>query len=124
MTAAEVANVSRRGFDFQLHTHRHRTPREKAAFCEEVLENRRILEEMTGHPATQFCYPSGNVDPVFLPWLREVKVETATTGFAGLARAEHDPLLLPRYVDTMAQSETVFEGWISGVGAMLSRRSV
>lgn len=122
MTAAEVADIARRGFDVQLHTHRHRTPREKSAFCSEVVENRHMLEEWTGHRATHFCYPSGVVDPVFLPWLRELEVETATTTAVGLASAEHDPLLLPRYVDTMMQSEVSFEGWLSGAGAMLSRR--
>jgi hypothetical protein len=122
MTAAEVADIARRGFDVQLHTHRHRTPREKSAFCREVLENRRVLEEHTGRPATHVCYSSGDVDPVFLPWLRELEVETATTGVGGLARAEHDLLLLPRYVDTMGQSEAVFEGWLSGAREILSRR--
>jgi len=121
MNPGEVADIARRGFDVQLHTHRHRTPREKSTFRNEVLENRRILEEMTGRPATHFCYPSGDVDSVFLPWLRELDVETATTGVAGLARAEHDPLLLPRYVDTMAQSEALFESWLSGAGAILRR---
>jgi peptidoglycan/xylan/chitin deacetylase (PgdA/CDA1 family) len=123
MNPGEVADIARRGFDVQLHTHRHRTPREKSTFRNEVLENRRILEEMTGRPATHFCYPSGDVDSVFLPWLRELDVETATTGVAGLARAEHDPLLLPRYVDTMAQSEVLFESWLSGAGAILRRGS-
>jgi peptidoglycan/xylan/chitin deacetylase (PgdA/CDA1 family) len=121
MNPGEVADIARRGFDVQLHTHRHRTPREKSTFRNEVLENRRILEEMTGRPATHFCYPSGDVDSVFLPWLRELDVETATTGVTGLARAEHDPLLLPRYVDTMAQSEALFESWLSGAGAILRR---
>ena len=123
MTAAEVADSARRGFDVQLHTHRHRAPREKSAFFEEVIENRRILEGMTGHAATHFCYPSGDVDPVFLPWLRELEVETATTtAVGGLATAEHDPLLLPRFVDTMAQSEVLFESWLSGAGAILTHR--
>jgi peptidoglycan/xylan/chitin deacetylase (PgdA/CDA1 family) len=122
MTGAEVADISRRGFDVQLHTHRHRTPRERAVFCDEVLENRRILEELTGRSATHFCYPSGNVDPAFLPWLRELEVETATTCVSGLAESEHDPLLLPRYADTMAQSEIMFEAWLSGAGALLRRR--
>lgn len=122
MTAEEVTAVAHRGIDIQLHTHRHRTPREKAAFCREVQENRRILEDLVGRPAVHFCYPSGDVDPVFLPWLRELKVETATTGFAGLAMAEHDPLLLPRYVDTMVQSEVLFESWLSGTRAILRRR--
>ena len=66
---------------------------------------------------------SGNVDPVFLPWLSELNVETATTGFVGLASADHDPLLLPRYVDTMAQSEVAFESWLSGAGAWFSFQS-
>jgi peptidoglycan/xylan/chitin deacetylase (PgdA/CDA1 family) len=124
MTAAEVTDVARRGFDVQLHTHRHRTPREKSDFCHEVIENRRILEEMTGHPAAHFCYPSGDVDPVFLPWLRELGVETATTTeVAGLATAGCDPLLLPRYVDTMVKSEVLFESWLSGAGAISNRRA-
>jgi peptidoglycan/xylan/chitin deacetylase (PgdA/CDA1 family) len=123
MGADEVAEVARRGFDIQLHTHRHRTPRDKTDFCREVTENRRIIEKMTGQPARHFCYPSGDVDTMFLPWLRELEVETATTtSVADLANVEHDPLLLPRYVDTMAQSEVQFEAWLCGAGAFLNRR--
>ncbi len=122
MTPAEVAEIARRGFDVQLHTHRHRTPRDKSTFCHEVLENRRILEAQAGRPATHFCYPSGDVDPVFLPWLRELGVETATTGRVGLAKADGDVLLLPRFIDTMAQPEVVFESWLSGTGEMLNVR--
>jgi peptidoglycan/xylan/chitin deacetylase (PgdA/CDA1 family) len=123
MSTAEVTDVARRGFEVQLHTHRHRTPRDKAAFCNEVLENRRLLQGITGRAATHFCYPSGDVDPVFLPWLRELEVETATTTKIGaLAGAGDDPLLLPRFVDTMDKSEVVFESWLCGAGAMLSRR--
>jgi peptidoglycan/xylan/chitin deacetylase (PgdA/CDA1 family) len=122
MSTSEVVDIAHRGFDVQLHTHRHRTPRDRASFFAEVLENRRILQETTGDPATHFCYPSGDVDPVFLPWLRELGVETATTtAVAGLAKAADDPLLLPRYVDTMDKSEVVFESWLSGAGAVLSR---
>lgn len=123
MTGEEVANLARQGVDVQLHTHRHRTPREQSAFRHEVLENRRVLEELTGRSATHFCYPSGDVDPVFLPWLRDLDVETATTCSVDLARAEHDPLLLPRYVDTMAHSEVMFESWLSGTAAILRRKS-
>ncbi|MBK6972789.1 MAG: polysaccharide deacetylase family protein [Sterolibacteriaceae bacterium] len=122
MTTAEIAEIARRGFDAQLHTHRHRTPREESIFRREILDNRRVLEELTGRPATHFCYPSGDVDPVFLPWLRGLGVETATTCAVGLAKAGDNQLLLPRYIDTMAQSETAFKGWLSGAAGMLSRR--
>ncbi len=123
MTEAEVIDLARRGFDVQLHTHRHRTPREQSAFYDEVLENRRIIEQLTGRPATHFCYPSGDVDAAFLPWLRDLGVETATTCSVDLAGAGHNPLLLPRFVDTMLQSQVVFEGWVSGVARVLSRKS-
>ena len=121
MSPEELAETNRRGFDLQLHTHRHRTPREASLFLEELRENRRIVEESTGQAANHFCYPSGKTDPAFLPWLRELGVETATTCVADLARADHDPLLLPRFTDTMGQSELVFESWLSGAGAMLTR---
>jgi peptidoglycan/xylan/chitin deacetylase (PgdA/CDA1 family) len=120
MTPEEVTHIASRGFDIQLHTHRHRTPRERSAFCSEVDENRRILEELSGRSAIHFCYPSGDHHPIFLPWLRDLRVETATTCETGLARAAHDPLLLPRYVDTMAQSEVMFESWLSGAAEVLS----
>jgi peptidoglycan/xylan/chitin deacetylase (PgdA/CDA1 family) len=122
MSTEELGDVARRGFDVQLHTHRHRTPRDKSAFCRELLENRRVLEEHTGKPATHFCYPSGDVDPMFLPWLREHNVESATTGVTGHANAGHDALLLPRCIDTMVQSEVMFESWLSGAGTIVRRR--
>ena len=123
MTAEEVAEVARKGVDVQLHTHRHRTPHDKSAFRREVLENRRILENLTGRSAAHFCYPSGVVDSLFLPWLRDLGVETATTCEVGMAGVGHDPLLLPRYVDTMAQSEVQFESWLCGAGAILRGRA-
>ncbi len=122
MTGEEVAAIAQRGFDVQLHTHRHRTPREESTFRSEVLENRLIIKELTGRPATHFCYPSGDVDPVFLPWLRDLGVETATTCAVGLANVGQNTLLLPRYIDTMAQTEVLFEGWLSGAAEMLKWR--
>ena len=122
LTPEELAEVARRGFDVQLHTHLHRTPRDKSEFCQEILVNRQIIEKHAGRPATHFCYPSGDVDMLFLPWLRELEVETATTGVSRLACAEDDPLLLPRFIDTIMQSEAVFEGWISGARDILRRR--
>jgi peptidoglycan/xylan/chitin deacetylase (PgdA/CDA1 family) len=121
MSPEEMAETKRRGFDLQLHTHRHHSPLEESLFLDELRENRRIVEASTGHAANHFCYPSGKTDPAFLPWLKDLGVETATTCVADLARPEHDPLLLPRFTDTMGQSELVFESWLAGVGTMLTR---
>jgi peptidoglycan/xylan/chitin deacetylase (PgdA/CDA1 family) len=115
MTPGEIGETASRGFDIQLHTHRHRTPRIEADFRSEIETNRQILEPITRQPAVHFCYPSGDVDPKFLPWLQSMGVTSATTGVAGLASATENVLLLPRYVDTMLQSELMFESRISGL---------
>lgn len=120
MTEDEVADVARRGVDVQLHTHRHRTPRDESVFRYEIEQNRKIIERLTGAPANHFCYPSGDYDSAFLPWLSNMGVKTATTCEVALARSDHDPLLLPRFIDTMGQSEIMFESWLSGVAGLTS----
>ncbi len=123
MSRDELADMARRGFDIQLHTHRHRTPRDAASFSSEILQNRRILEEATGRTASHFCYPSGDVDPMFLPLLRQLNVKSATTGSVRLAASSDNPLLLPRFIDTMSQSSLQFESWVTGVAGFFRWRS-
>ena len=122
MTPAEVAELAARGVDFQLHTHRHRTPKDESLFRKEIDDNRKWLEGVAGKPTQHFCYPAGDYDPQFLPWLRAEGVVSATTCDAGLAGAGSDPLLLPRFVDTTARSRVEFESWLTGVGDLLSFR--
>ncbi len=74
MKPEEVKHLSGRGIDFELHTHRHRVPREKDAFAREIDQNRRAITAMTGQPPSHFCYPSGEYAPEFLPWLSELGV--------------------------------------------------
>jgi hypothetical protein len=121
MTPDEVAALAADGVDIQLHTHRHRTPRDRASFCQEIEDNRRYLTEATGVIPNHLCYPSGDYDRAFVPWLTEMGVLSATTCEAGLAAAEDNPLLLPRFVDTMTQSESAFLAWLSGAAEFLAR---
>ena len=106
--------------DFQLHTHRHRAPRNEEQFRHEIQENRRRLETITKSPAVHFCYPSNDYQPEFLPWLQAEGIVSATTCDPALATARTNPLLLPRLVDTSAGSATEFESWLSGVGSLLA----
>lgn len=121
MSVEELAELSRRGFDLQLHTHRHTTPRDKNKFTDEVLTNRQVLERATGKSAIHFCYPSGDVDEMFLPLLEDLGVRSATTGYVRLVSQEDDLLLLPRFVDTMSQSRLQFESWLCGAADLLNR---
>ena len=122
MSAEEIKRLAHAGVDFQLHTHRHRTPESEGLYRQEIQENRRVLEMLTGRPANHFCYPSGVYRREFLPWLRAERVVSATTCDPALASADSELLLLPRFVDTSVKSAIEFESWLAGVGSLLAVR--
>lgn len=122
MTPEEVRRAAHAGIDFQLHTHRHRTPLDRELFLEEINENRRKIQAFTGREPRHFCYPSGIYRREFLPWLAELSVASATTCESGLASPQSNPLLLPRLVDHTALAPIEFEGWLTGWTSLLPRR--
>jgi peptidoglycan/xylan/chitin deacetylase (PgdA/CDA1 family) len=123
MTPSEVAELSGGGVDFQLHTHRHRTPADRALFEREIQENRERIRSLTGDDPAHFCYPSGIHNADMVSWLSEFNVISATTCDAGMVSPASHPLLLPRLIDTMQLSPIEFDGWLSGVASFLPRRS-
>lgn len=123
MNAAEIAELARQGIDFQLHTHRHQLFEDRAAFDADLRDNRAFIEAATGRAATHFCYPSGVYRTDAQQWLRESGVVSATTCDPGLAHREGSPMLLPRLVVTEQLSALVFESWVSGLAALLPRRT-
>jgi peptidoglycan/xylan/chitin deacetylase (PgdA/CDA1 family) len=112
----EVANLARSGVAIELHTHRHRTPRDRDLFIREIRDNKTRIREYTGREPIHFCYPSGDYAAEFLPWLRDCGVESATTCERGLAKIDSDPLLLPRLLDQDDIEDLVFESWLAGFG--------
>lgn len=121
MNAEEIKDLSGKGVDIQLHTHRHRSPLDRSLFQQEILENRSMIAELTGKEARHFCYPSGVYRSEFLPWLSELGVTSATTCDLGFANAKTGPLLLPRFLDSSNVSPIEFESWLTGVGSFLPR---
>ena len=111
----EVTALSREGVDFQLHTHRHRTPNDRESFLREIEENRAVIERLRSGAAEHLAYPSGVYADDFLPWLREARVRSATTVEPGLASRTSDPLLLPRVVDVDHTPMVEFRAWLCGV---------
>lgn len=122
MNPAEVADMSARGVDIQLHTHRHRTPAEPDLFVAEIRKNRERIEAMTGIRPVHFCYPSGAYRLTYLDLLRAEGVISATTCERGMGAADVNPLLMPRFVDTEATSATEFEAWLQGAADWMPRR--
>jgi peptidoglycan/xylan/chitin deacetylase (PgdA/CDA1 family) len=124
MTPDEVGEISRGGVDIQLHTHRHRMPRDRELFRREILDNIHEIREMTGTDAkpSHFCYPCGDYDPTFYGWLKELGVESATTCQPGLAASSTHPFELPRLLDMPTLSSLEFEGWLTGFSEVFPRR--
>jgi peptidoglycan/xylan/chitin deacetylase (PgdA/CDA1 family) len=124
MSADEIRALPHDLIDVQLHTHRHRTPLRKGLFLREIEDNRQALAALRpGEKLDSFCYPNGWTDVQFLPWLRELGVEIATTTEAGLASKNDDRLLLPRLVDSTGLTRVEFEAWLSGVASLLPSRN-
>ncbi len=124
LTPNEVVKLALGGIDVQLHTHRHRTPKDRQLFLREIEDNRKSIREMTDRNPTHFCYPSGVYDLEFLPWLREAGVISATTCESGFASRSSNPLLLPRFLDNATLSPIEFESWLTGVSAALPQRRI
>jgi peptidoglycan/xylan/chitin deacetylase (PgdA/CDA1 family) len=122
MNREEVKQLVAEGVDFQLHTHRHRTPLSEELFRREIQDNRAGIAKAVDGKREHFCYPSGAYRPEFLGWLAKEEVVSATTCDTGLATCETNPLLLPRLVDTTGRTDLEFESWVNGVGHFLSRR--
>ena len=122
VTPAEAKDLSERGVDVQLHTHRHRTPLDRNLFQREIEDNRRCIEEITGRNPQHFCYPSGVYARRFLPWLNEAGIKSATTCEVGFASRASHPLLLPRFLDNNTMAPIEFEAWLTGVSLALPRR--
>ncbi len=122
MSPAEIRELAAAGVDFQLHTHRHRTPADHSLFLREIRDNRERILALTGRNPQHFCYPSGVHKAAFLPWLREQSIASAATCEPGLCSPESDPLLLPRLVDHCGLHPVEVEAWLSGCARFLPRR--
>lgn len=124
MSPHELSALDQRLVSVQLHSHRHRTPRDETQFLRELDDNVDALAAMGFSRADRrhFCYPSGDADPLFYPWLRARGIVSATTCEPRLATRNTHRLDLPRVIDTMALTDIEFRAWTAGVSAFIPRR--
>lgn len=115
LSPEEVTRVAQSGIDIELHTHRHRTPREHKLFLREIEENRNEIRAMTGKEPAHFCYPSGTYEPEFFSWLSECGVRTAATCDTGLVSPFSDSMKLPRVLDINNLAPVRFESIVAGL---------
>jgi peptidoglycan/xylan/chitin deacetylase (PgdA/CDA1 family) len=116
----EVHELACNGVSVQMHMHHHTSPATRGAFIDNLQMNRQFITEMTGSEPNHFCYPSGKYNRESVRWLQEYGIVSGTTCDFGLCSAKTDPMLIPRLIDTSYLSDTGFESWLVGVGALIS----
>jgi peptidoglycan/xylan/chitin deacetylase (PgdA/CDA1 family) len=122
MNPDELRAIAARGFDLQLHTHRHRMPKEKKLFVKEIEDNRAALAHVSSSASRHFCYPSGVCYPESEDLLRECGIVSATTCEPGWASPSSSPYSLARFCDSTSTRDLVFEAWTSGAAGLLPHR--
>lgn len=122
MRPEEVHELARDGVSVQMHMHVHVSPPVRATYIDNLEANHKFITKLTGSAPNHFCYPSGCYSQENVGWLREWGIESATTCEPGLFSAKTERLLIPRLIDGSAMSDTVFESWLVGIGALLPHR--
>jgi len=122
MTPEELSVIANSGVDVELHTHRHYVPLDAELFGREIDDNRRVIESATSKRPSHFCYPNGQQDSRYWPWLDIANVMSATTCDPALAANRSHRFMLPRLIDTDSLSHIEFESWLDGVSHFVPQR--
>lgn len=122
MNGDELKDVATGGASVDLHTHRHRVPREREALVAELQINQDYIRRYTGRTSRHFCYPSGVWWPELFSWLGAFGLESAVVGEKAYATAATERMQLPRFVDTCPVTPLEFRAWVTGGFALLPRR--
>ena len=119
MNEAELADLTRQGFDIQLHTHRHRLPENDFEAKQELDDNRAVLAPLTNRPLNHLCYPSGVWSRALWPLLESQGIATATTCEPGLISRNTPPLASTRFQDSQSTPQIVLEAEVCGFSHLL-----
>jgi len=119
LTAEQVKRLAAQGVDFQLHTHTHRFPSEKAQAIKELEKNSRWISEVTGKTPQHLCYPSGKYHLPHFKLLDNSGIKSATSCLKGLNGPKTNNLLLYRFLDDNALHPLEFEAFMSGFQSLL-----
>lgn len=103
MNRTQVLELERSGFEIGAHTINHPilTRLSTDSAKNEIVEGRRVLEELLGHPVRFFAFPNGKPGVDYgrreVALVREAGFEAAVSTAWGGARAGDDLFQLPRF---------------------------
>lgn len=98
---SEVTQLNREGIEIGSHgvDHElHHANQSESVRLRELLDSRKKIEEMLGHPCRSFAFPNGDHLATSPAELRRAGYELGFTTRPGPIMADADPMLLPREV--------------------------
>src|SRR5258708_36220023 len=86
MTAAQVVEADRSGIEIGSHTvnHPNLTNMSSGSVRSQLVDSKRFLEDLLGHPVTSFCYPCGTVTSLVAGQVSDPGYAAATTPALGV----------------------------------------
>lgn len=114
MQRKALQNLSNQGVQLQLHTHRHRWPKNEISALDELTLNRDYLRSIQQNECDHFCYPSGFYTQEQFSILKKANIRSATTCEPGLNFPSTNPYALKRFLDGENISQIEFEAELSG----------
>ncbi|WP_418647178.1 polysaccharide deacetylase family protein [Thauera butanivorans] len=125
MGETELSDAVQRGFDVQLHTHRHQMyDFEPDRLVADLEINRAQISKLASVPAetlNHFCYPSGVYNQSIFKALESVGVASATTTDFGLNGPGSNPYALARVLDCESMSDLELEAKLCGFWSLMNR---
>ncbi len=98
MSWEQVRSLSNRGHEIGCHSYHHHIldQCDGPELDKEIVEAKKILEEITGKPVVSYCYPNGNCNQPVLDVIRRAGYSQAVTTKWGINQAGCDPMTLRR----------------------------
>jgi peptidoglycan/xylan/chitin deacetylase (PgdA/CDA1 family) len=125
LTSDMVVSLSQQGIEIGGHTVTHPilTSIDDGSALEEIVENKKALENILGKPVRLFAYPNGKVNTDFderhVRMVREAGYSAAFTTAIGAAARQHDRYQFPRsrpWDDDPAKFGARLIYWLAGLG--------
>ncbi len=115
MTAAQVLEADRSGIEIGSHTvnHPNLTNLSSVSVRSQLIDSKRFLEQLLGHPVTSFCYPSGKVNSMVAWHVANVGYDSATTTVFGFRHTLADRYIWTRLRISGGESRDQFAAAVS-----------
>lgn len=116
LTRAMIEEMSRYGIEFGGHTcsHSDLTKLSTEKLYQEIIENKKDIEEITGKPVLSFAYPYGAYTPTVIEIVQQVGYQFAVTTRFGESDWTQDKMRIRRIEIRPSDSITRFGFKVSG----------